>query len=48
VMGSKNLKDIVFRGSLEPEVAEKETLRRLAADAYREIKRKPAYAFWMR
>ncbi len=48
VMGSKNLKAIVFKGSSEPEVADKEALRRLAADAYREIKRKPAYAFWMR
>ncbi len=48
VMGSKNLKAIVFRGSGTPEMADPEEYGRLASSSYREIKHKPAYSFWMR
>lgn len=48
VMGSKNLKAVVFKGSEKVEVADQDALRRLAADSYKEIKRKPQYGFWMR
>lgn len=48
VMGSKRLKAIVFRGSREIEVAEKEAYIREAREAYAELRRKPAYRFWMR
>ena len=48
VMGSKNLKAVVFNGREGVEVADEGALRRLAADSYREIKRRPQYGFWMR
>lgn len=48
VMGSKNLKAIVFHGNGTPEVADPEEYKRFASSSYREIKRKPAYGFWMR
>ncbi len=48
VMGSKNLKALVFSGEKAPEVHDLEELRRVAAKAYVEIKKKPSYSFWMR
>jgi aldehyde:ferredoxin oxidoreductase len=46
VMGSKNLKAIVFQGSKEVPVAYTDELKELSADGYREILTKPNYAFW--
>ena len=46
VMGSKNLKAIIFQGSKEVPVAYPEELKELSADGYREILTKPNYAFW--
>jgi len=46
VMGSKNLKAIVFQGSEKLPVAFPEELKELSADGYREILTKPNYAFW--
>jgi aldehyde:ferredoxin oxidoreductase len=46
VMGSKNLKAIIFQGSKEVPVAYPEELKELSADGYREILMKPHYAFW--
>ncbi|UNQ74064.1 aldehyde ferredoxin oxidoreductase family protein [Infirmifilum sp. NZ] len=48
VMGSKNLKAVVFTGERAPELYDEDKYRRLAARAYAEIKEKPAYSFWMR
>lgn len=48
VMGSKNLKALVFSGEKTPELYDPEEYRKLAAKAYAEIKKKPAYSFWMR
>ncbi|ABL77504.1 aldehyde ferredoxin oxidoreductase family protein [Thermofilum pendens] len=48
VMGSKNLKAVVFRGDKMPEVAEQSLLRKTAAEAYASAKSKPPYSFWMR
>ncbi len=47
-MGSKNLKAIVIRGSIEPQLADKRELKRLAAESYREILEKENYKFWKR
>ncbi|RJS87130.1 aldehyde ferredoxin oxidoreductase, partial [Candidatus Bathyarchaeota archaeon] len=48
VMGSKNLKAIVFKGGKEPEAADPGRLRELGREAYRAIKEKPNYEFWRR
>jgi len=48
VMGSKNLKAIVVKGSAEIPVADPMKLKKLAAEAYREILEKPKYEFWRR
>lgn len=48
VMGSKNLKALVFTGERYPELYDPDEYRRIAAQAYSEIKKKPAYSFWMR
>ncbi|MDK2383835.1 MAG: aldehyde ferredoxin oxidoreductase N-terminal domain-containing protein, partial [Candidatus Korarchaeota archaeon] len=48
VMGSKKLKAIVIRGSREVSVADKKELVRIASQAFRDIRQKPNYAFWMR
>jgi aldehyde:ferredoxin oxidoreductase len=48
VMGSKNLKAIVLIGTGEPSLSDSKELKRLAADAYREILGKPNYKFWKR
>lgn len=48
VMGSKNLKAIVIRGSGSIPNFDDERLREYAKKAYEEIKGKEAYPFWMR
>ena len=48
VMGSKNLKAVVFIGTNELPVAYPKEMRDLGAEAYREVQAKPNYAFWKR
>ncbi|RLG87122.1 MAG: aldehyde ferredoxin oxidoreductase, partial [Thermoprotei archaeon] len=48
VMGSKNLKAIVIRGSKEVEVADRRALFRAAAEALSAVRSKPGYGFWTR
>jgi len=48
VMGSKNVKAIVFVGSSELPAANPKEMKVLGAEAYREILTKPDYAFWKR
>jgi len=48
VMGSKNLKAVVIRGSGEVPLADPEGLRELGGEAYREVLGKPNYGFWKR
>ena len=48
VMGSKNLKAVVFLGSGDLQAAYPKEIRELGADAYREVLTKPNYAFWKR
>ena len=46
VMGSKNLKAVVFEGSNDLPVAYPKEMKELSAAGYREILTKPNYAFW--
>jgi aldehyde:ferredoxin oxidoreductase len=48
VMGSKNLKAVVFIGSNELPVAYPKEMKDLGMEAYREVLVKPNYAFWKR
>jgi aldehyde:ferredoxin oxidoreductase len=48
VMGSKNLKAVVFVGSGEIQVAYPKEMKELGAEAYRDILTKPNYEFWKR
>jgi aldehyde:ferredoxin oxidoreductase len=48
VMGSKNLKAVVFLGSHELPAADPEAMQALGGDGYREILTKPNYPFWKR
>ncbi|NWF87103.1 aldehyde ferredoxin oxidoreductase family protein [Candidatus Bathyarchaeota archaeon] len=48
VMGSKNLKAVVFIGSNELSAAYPKEMKELGLDAYREVLTKPSYAFWKR
>jgi len=48
VMGSKNLKAVVFVGSSELNAAYPKEMKELGAEAYREVLTKPDYAFWKR
>jgi aldehyde:ferredoxin oxidoreductase len=48
VMGSKNLKAVVFVGSHDLPVAYPKEMKELSAEAYREVMTKPNYAFWKR
>ncbi|HDJ83710.1 MAG TPA: aldehyde ferredoxin oxidoreductase [Desulfurococcaceae archaeon] len=48
VMGSKKLKAIVIRGAKEIPVDDKKELTKVATEAYNEIKKAPAYDFWIR
>ncbi len=48
VMGSKNLKAIVFEGDNEIPAAYPEDMKELSAAGYREILTKPNFSFWKR
>lgn len=48
VMGSKNLKAIVIKGTRNPPLADEEELTRLSQEAYKEILEKENYDFWIR
>ena len=48
VMGSKNVKAVVFIGSNELSAADPKRMKELGVDAYREVLTKPNYAFWKR
>ena len=48
VMGSKNLKAIVFRGTKEISLAEPEEYKRLSLECYNVIKSSRGYDFWIR
>jgi len=48
VMGSKNLKAVVFVGSKELSAAYPKEMKELGAETYREVLTKPNYAFWKR
>jgi len=48
VMGSKNLKAIVIEGTAQIPLANRDEMKKLAIDGYRELQAKPPYAFWKR
>ncbi len=48
VMGSKNLKAVVFIGSNELPAAHPKEMKDLGEEAYREVLAKPNYVFWKR
>jgi len=48
VMGSKNLKALVVKGSKEIPLDNPKELARLGAEAYKDVKSKEAYDFWIR
>ena len=47
VMGSKNLKALVAKGSSTPELADPEAFRQLGRDGFKDIREKPGYDEWM-
>jgi aldehyde:ferredoxin oxidoreductase len=47
VMGSKNLKALVAKGSKSPAIADLETFRTLGRDGFKDIREKPGYDHWM-
>ncbi|MBU7013243.1 MAG: aldehyde ferredoxin oxidoreductase family protein [Theionarchaea archaeon] len=48
VMGSKNLKAVVIRGTKDIPLADPESLKELGRDAYKDIREKESYDFWIR
>jgi aldehyde:ferredoxin oxidoreductase len=48
VMGSKNLKAVVFLGSSDLPAAYPKEMKELGTEGYREVMTKPNYAFWKR
>jgi len=48
VMGSKNMKAVVFVGSHDLPVADAADMKQLGSEGYREILTKPNFAFWKR
>jgi aldehyde:ferredoxin oxidoreductase len=48
VMGSKNLKAVVFLGSSDLPAAYPKEMKELGAEGYREVMTRPNYAFWKR
>ena len=48
VMGSKNLKALVVKGTKEIPLHDPKTLRKEGAKAYRDVKNSKGYSFWMR
>ncbi|MFX1576937.1 MAG: aldehyde ferredoxin oxidoreductase family protein [Promethearchaeota archaeon] len=47
VMGSKNLKALVAKGTSSPEIADPQTFRQLGRDGFKDIREKPSYDHWM-
>ncbi len=47
VMGSKQLKAIIVKGSGNPELADPETFRKLGREGFKDIRAKPGYDEWM-
>ncbi|MHA2406667.1 MAG: aldehyde ferredoxin oxidoreductase family protein, partial [Candidatus Hermodarchaeia archaeon] len=47
VMGSKNLKALVAKGSKTPEIADLQAFRQLGRDGFKDIREKPGYDNWM-
>jgi len=47
VMGSKNLKALVAKGSRTPEIADVSAFRQLGRDGFKDIREKPGYDHWM-
>lgn len=48
VMGSKNLKAVIIKGSKEIPVSDPDGLKELGKQAYKDIKGKESYDFWIR
>ncbi|MGB9729046.1 MAG: aldehyde ferredoxin oxidoreductase family protein [Thermoprotei archaeon] len=48
VMGSKNLKSIVFKGTEDLPYYDKNLVNKLGTEGYKAVKQKPSYQFWMR
>lgn len=48
VMGSKNLKAVVIKGTKEIPISDPERLKKLGRDGYNDIKGKENYDFWIR
>ena len=48
VMGSKNLKAVVIKGTHEIPVSDPDGLKQLGKEGYRDVKSKESYDFWMR
>ncbi len=48
VMGSKNLKAVVFKGTKDVSLAEPEAYRKLVTECYNSIKSSQGYGFWIR
>ncbi|MFX1490884.1 MAG: aldehyde ferredoxin oxidoreductase family protein [Promethearchaeota archaeon] len=47
IMGSKNLKALVAKGSTTPELADPQAFRQLGRDGFKDIRDKPSYDEWM-
>ncbi|MEM2025306.1 MAG: aldehyde ferredoxin oxidoreductase family protein [Desulfurococcaceae archaeon] len=48
VMGSKKLKALVIKGTVDPTVANSEELRKLSEEAYKKVTASDNYDFWIR
>jgi aldehyde:ferredoxin oxidoreductase len=48
VMGSKNLKAVVIKGTLQPPVHDLDSLRKTAEEAYKKIMEAEGYDYWIR
>ncbi|MFW9832001.1 MAG: aldehyde ferredoxin oxidoreductase family protein, partial [Candidatus Thorarchaeota archaeon] len=47
VMGSKNLKALIAKGTQTPIIADPQTLRQLGREGFKDIREKPSYENWM-
>jgi aldehyde:ferredoxin oxidoreductase len=48
VMGSKNLKAVVFKGSSKLQAADPQKLKEIGEESYKHVLSRPGYAFWKR
>ncbi len=48
VMGSKNLKAVVIKGTQDMPIADPQGLKELGKEGYKDVKSKESYDFWMR